>query len=220
MILCVEKVLDLGSRSIHVNPALISGEAESITRKARVDEPVGDGRDSLFARCKSIDDLHGCKMLGIFGRLRMGNRHEHLFQPVEVLLSETKTYWQYLVRVQATGLGPMGRFYSSRFMHNIIRARRRYRKCYTQQYHDECKNRAHIPKRWAPYEDDRNVSEPDISTSVFKLEYLTYFICVKFSQHDWQPESDRDTVAIHSNYAFCVSCFLFKKNFPQLEPNE
>ena len=98
MILCAEKILDLGSRCIQVNPALISGEAESIMRKTRVDEPVGNGGYGLLAGCKSINDLHRCKVLSIIRRLRMRNRHKHLLQPVEILLNETKTHWEHLVR--------------------------------------------------------------------------------------------------------------------------
>jgi hypothetical protein len=122
MVLCVEKILDLGCRSINVDPTLTAREAESITRKPRVDEPVDNSRDGLLARCKSVDNLCGCKMLAISRRLRVGHRHEHLFYLVGILLNETKTHWQHSVRVQAINLGPMSGFSSPYFMHNMARA--------------------------------------------------------------------------------------------------
>ena len=55
VVLCVEKIPDIG---INVNPTSIEGAAEPITRKARVDEPVGN-RDSLLTKY-----ILGCKNVG------------------------------------------------------------------------------------------------------------------------------------------------------------
>ena len=122
MVFRVNERLRLRDRRIEFDPPTARAHPEPLARDALADEPLRHAPDRLRAGRERVHDVRGREVLPVARRRGVRDGHQHVLEPVQVLLREPDAQREHRVQGRAPRAHPVERLCGAPLVHDEIGA--------------------------------------------------------------------------------------------------